>query len=551
MGRRRDVGRFELAAESALDGWAFKMGAVSQKPTYDETGWDRLVEFPLKASAFSLDKVSPPLRCYFQVKATQGESRRLRVKLSAIRHLCDLSEPAFLLLAKMCGEPEPERAWLIPIDEKLVARVHKRYRQLSVEPRAKGANRVEMSITPDDGQELRRPYPESLQALLLRHVGEDIDAYRERKAKWRRRVGYENGEMEFTVHIKHESADEAEEALVDAMLGLRTLDFVRSEHFDLRFGIRMPLTDSPTGPGWLTIRPSLFDRVRVSIATPGLPASELVVSGELATAAGLAPLIESGRLPRSAAMKARVGIPNLQEAYLDVVLDFVEERLQLYVREEYFKAEPRLLSEWVEFERVLSALGSGEPLSLGVHGDLYTYGSAMLPRADANLSAPLKIAGRIRRITEFTGKATQYVPLRASWSEMLGASAALERLALVMDTPEVLAFGFPPEVSLSRGEKGIAAMCMIRLGELIVFRPFAALGQVLDEPLDGADPEHLSLKVREAHLGNADYRKADEFSIATSNRLLQEFAEALSEAVNMKSWVIMENPLLAANVEHS
>lgn len=535
--------QYAALAEHELEGWALELGATPQRPTRDETGWDWLVEFPGTDLKGPRDKAPPALRCYFQVKSTVKDPASVAVKLSALKHLCDLAEPAFVLIVQKDKEGGTKRAWLVPVDSTLMGRVLRRCRELSVNEVEQLPNRVHLVLRGSDQQELRPPGPGSLWSAITAHVGNGVEAYRISKAQWRKTLGYEDGELEFVVHARHKSLEEAESALVDTMLGLRRLDFSSSEHYDPRFGLRVRLEGMPGGPGCLMVTPRSLEAVWVSIREGGDDGTAFVLEGEVAGPGGLSRLVSSGQLSRRAAMKLRVAIPTLEERYLDLVLDLAQGQLDFQVHEDFFRAEPRSLSEWFQFGKLLNALLSDQSLSVSVHGRRGDYGQGEAPSAPVDNPEARYVAATVARLESFVGDVVQYRQLAMSWSDVLRAGASLEHLDQLVNDPETVGLIFSPEASTRGGDSGMATICIVALGDHAVFRPVAIVGTIVLEPLPGAPPSTLSFLCTSVKLGDPDFRRRDDLPIEARSRILMTYAAKVADAVGRSSWIIMEDPL--------
>lgn len=532
-----------------LDGWAHKLGGLSHRPTPDETGWDRLLQFPQDVSEARLDRAPPLLNCFFQVKSSRSEKPRARLKLSAIKHLCDLAEPAFVALFQMGSGLDPERAWLIPIDEELMRKVLKRHRELSVNSGPRPPHKKWITIAGSRDRLLSPPYPESMRAAIDAHVGPDIESYRDRKAKWRRTLGYEDGNIEFTVLARYSSVKEANEALIDTLLGLGRFDFISSQQFDPRFGIRMKSERFPTGPGWLEVRPESQGMQRVRFFVEGESELDIILDGELATPRGIRNLILSGQLAEHDALKGRISIPALDRTFLDIVVHLSRRQLSIFLRGEYFQAEPRTLEEWFRFGDLLAILSSNRPVSVEIHGDAGSSGSgASLPALEDSGQAILmsQVIGILRR---FVGKVGVKAPIRASWQEVFGAGEALMKMRNVEDNPDILHVGISADVKADY-HKGLAGVFTLQFGDFTIYRPVAFRGKLIDAPPNlPKEPSHL-FSVEATFVGEAEYIRTSQFTDELISAELTKYAE-LVQGPSQFAWLIMLAPLVSADLENS
>lgn len=238
----RKVGRL---GESVFEQWTHQVGIVPNKVQQDETGWDFFIEFPQESAAQSvitlpLDKATPPLTCLIQVKSTENRAGRCPVKLSNWWRLVNNPVPTFFLVLEFDAEPNPQRAFLVHVDENYIGRVLKRLREIppGEEPKL---HKKTMQFTYDDQNALASLDGEGLAQAIRKHAGDNPLTYAEEKLQTLKRVGYEDvkGELNFSIMVPKDQIRDVHHYLVDFALGLIPSVEIRNwTYWDARFGIR-------------------------------------------------------------------------------------------------------------------------------------------------------------------------------------------------------------------------------------------------------------------------------------------------------------------------
>jgi hypothetical protein len=240
--KNRDVGEM---GESILKVWAAQVGMTANKVQQDKTGWDFLIEFPLIHETLPtitppLDKAIPPMRCLIQVKSTDNHKGRCPVKLSNWWRLVNELVPAFFLVLEFDSEPNPQRTFLVHVDEDYIGHVLKRLREIPLGEEPKLHKRT-MQFTYNDDNTLESLDGVGLERAIRKHAGKNPLTYAESKLQTLKRVGYEGvkGELRFDIIIPNNKISDVYEYLVDFGLGLiPSLEIRNFTFWDMRFGIR-------------------------------------------------------------------------------------------------------------------------------------------------------------------------------------------------------------------------------------------------------------------------------------------------------------------------
>lgn len=255
--------------EDALRQWAHEVGIVLNKSAdQDATGWDFILEWPLEHETLSpeapIDLAPSPLRCIIQVKATDRKISSWSVKLSNWLYLIRNPLPAFFLVVEFIHRSQCQNAYLVHVDEVYIAKVQKRLREISAQTKRPKLSRNTIRLSWDKENALTSLDGPGLQAAIVKHLPDGIDAYSRLKEKWCATVGYEAGRGEFKFTLTFPADLDIDQRLVDLDLGLITeVETEGGEFFDRRFDI--PVSMKKFGPGKLELLPSPPGRGRMVI----------------------------------------------------------------------------------------------------------------------------------------------------------------------------------------------------------------------------------------------------------------------------------------------
>lgn len=256
--------------EGVLRQWAHEVDIVLNKSAeQDATGWDFILEWPLEQEARSitpLDLAPSPLRCVIQVKSTDRNIRSWPVKLSNWLYLIRNPQPAFFLVLEFLKKSQCQNAYLIHVDERYIAKVQRRLREMSVSSKKRKLNKTTLEFAWDENDSLPSLDGPGLQAAIIKNLPGGIDAYVQRKAELCVSVGYESGRSEFKFKVNFPAHVDIDQLLVDFSLGIvPELDFESGEFFDRRFDIPVSLKKFEAG-GTLQLMPSPGLHGRIVIA---------------------------------------------------------------------------------------------------------------------------------------------------------------------------------------------------------------------------------------------------------------------------------------------
>lgn len=253
MSSKRDLGEL---GENILRVWATQRGISPTKATPDKNGWDFLLEIPPCEDKSSTCPCSS-IRCIVQVKSTDRRKVSHPINLSNWLRLINWEIPAFFLVFEFDRKDNPERAFLVHLDEHHIARALTRKRQLDVE-NEHSYHRHSLTLRYNEAHILTPLSCDGLISSICRYVGESPESYVRGKLRLRESLGYEqgNGIARITFPPNDLKEGEIETRIADLILGLQgSLKVEGVEIFESRFGIHSLKPTHTLGSGEILIEP--------------------------------------------------------------------------------------------------------------------------------------------------------------------------------------------------------------------------------------------------------------------------------------------------------
>jgi len=228
----RDLG---LMGESIFTKWCAEAGLIPNGSNVDKTGWDFYVEFPLSSCSDDIDKQSAPIECKIQVKATDKQDRKLPITLSNLIRMVKAPLPTFFIFIEFDGLSDPQRTYLVHVDDNLIENTLKRVRKVDQSDVDNNFNKRKMTVYYGDDNKLSSNSGHNLKHLIQSYIPDGMETYISLKQRLLSELGYEDGhtQMQFTT-----IGEENLQQLVDVSLGLENsvdINSVVARH--LRFGI--------------------------------------------------------------------------------------------------------------------------------------------------------------------------------------------------------------------------------------------------------------------------------------------------------------------------
>jgi hypothetical protein len=210
-------------------------GAVANRVSDDQNGWDLIIEFPQAITARPPDTTRPAITCLVQVKSSTGRTPSYRVKLSNALRFARHPLPCFIVKVEFREDGKTPHRWYLqhfwfPQIEKTLRTVREEHSRGNVD-----LNRHIITFQLKESEQVE---PERLVDQMLKTV-EAVPNYSTTKISYAEKVGYEKGSGVGSFSVQ---GDDAVMTLVDAMTGF-TDNVVEVENFTFipsRFGIPEP-----------------------------------------------------------------------------------------------------------------------------------------------------------------------------------------------------------------------------------------------------------------------------------------------------------------------
>jgi hypothetical protein len=240
----RDLGTM---GESTFNLWCADAGLYANGSKIDKTGWDFLVEFPFNSKLDPDIVHKSAIECRVQVKSTDDKKGKIPITLSNLRRLITAHMPSFFVFFEFDGLSSAQRAFVVHIDENLIAKVLKRLHEIEQSDKDNRFNKRKMTIHYNDSHLLDNLDGNSLKALFLSHIGNDMSDYIERKKTYLSTTGFEDGyaQINFTTE-----GEENLRKLIDVSIGIEKSVKIKSfVGTKTRFGIKSksPFVDAVNG----------------------------------------------------------------------------------------------------------------------------------------------------------------------------------------------------------------------------------------------------------------------------------------------------------------
>ncbi|MEK8020437.1 MAG: hypothetical protein VSS75_026515, partial [Candidatus Parabeggiatoa sp.] len=251
----RDLGEM---GESTFKLWCSSVGLVANASQIDKTGWDFWVEFP-----FSSDELIPqdmqlaPIECKVQVKATDGQRKKLQITVSNLKRLIRVQMPSFYCFIEYDGKNVAQSAYLVHVGKELIEKTLKRIRELEVNGKGSELHKKKITIHYSEEHRLNELTGECLKAKIESYISDGLEEYVKQKNILLNTLGFENGGGNFKVTISEENPLEK---MVDLTLGIRnSLNVSKFECYHQRFGIisKKPFVKAIEGEMFVNAKPDM------------------------------------------------------------------------------------------------------------------------------------------------------------------------------------------------------------------------------------------------------------------------------------------------------
>ncbi|AMJ76716.1 DUF4365 domain-containing protein [Alteromonas stellipolaris] len=201
----RDLGDL---GELHFNAWCSEVGLIANKSTKDKMGWDFIVEFPFSNEITGLQVHQSAPKCKVQVKATDGQERKLSISLSNLRKLAVDPLPCFYIFIEYDDANLPVRAFLRHVDPELIEKVLELVTT---------TDQKSYTVHYDESLLLAELTGESLSKKLKSYIG-NLSDYLNCKRNCLESAGYDEEHLKIKFDL---IGKENLEELIDVHLGLR------------------------------------------------------------------------------------------------------------------------------------------------------------------------------------------------------------------------------------------------------------------------------------------------------------------------------------------
>ena len=246
--------RFGILGELKLGELCSQSSMVSNPAKRDVYGFDNLVQLNFDHNAVAHDLVPAPTRAYVQAKATQKKSGSIGVRLTNWQHMIADPEPWFVFVCEVSATREVTDVYLVHINEHWMEKALRRLRKYSA--RGKPLGDREMVVTYGQSDRLQRIHGEVLRQRIRDAIGDDAEAYRERKKRFYATCGYSADAHRVTVRFPKKPMNEHYLDWTNVSLGLMSdLNVEHIKVMDQRFGEAIVKLESQGGKLSIRVNP--------------------------------------------------------------------------------------------------------------------------------------------------------------------------------------------------------------------------------------------------------------------------------------------------------
>lgn len=235
---------------------------VCNPSSYDRTGWDFIIEFPvLDSKPAALETRKKPLACLVQVKTMWEWNDRFKMRLTSAECLAKELKPAFICVLKFNKNLDISSMHLIHMADDPLSKILRRLRKCDID-NGRASNRATISMSASaDGRSIESS-GEALGEAILDACGCDLASYVDNKKKQLAEIGY--GPLAFSMQMNLETG--GYDHLVDWSLGLAgPMQAKKLKAADIRFGLRKVRDDMSGEVGSIRINPSPVDECSIAV----------------------------------------------------------------------------------------------------------------------------------------------------------------------------------------------------------------------------------------------------------------------------------------------
>ncbi|MBY6264209.1 hypothetical protein EI613_20130 [Azospirillum sp. 412522] len=240
------IKRLPRYAEIELQRLCAKAGALCHAVDEDESGWDRLIEFPEKVFLGPADMRPPRAVAYAQVKSVENGAPVCRVKLSNALRAAQSPQPWFIVLVTGETHNQPSKVFAVHVWDDLICRTLEAVRRAHNDRRSLHKCSLTIRFRSEDevGERLVQWMQEAIDAVQ--------PAYESSKRFINTTAGYEDGYGTGLLTVEGEDEEEILNNFLGLGTGLRVNNFTFTPS---RFGIPLSSPEIDISEGVVYIEP--------------------------------------------------------------------------------------------------------------------------------------------------------------------------------------------------------------------------------------------------------------------------------------------------------
>jgi len=253
------IKRLPRYAEIELQRLCAKAGALCHAVDEDESGWDRLIEFPEKDFLGPADMRPPRAVAYAQVKSVENGPPVCRVKLSNALRAAQSPQPWFVVLVTGETPSQPSKVFAVHVWDDLIRRTLEAVRRAHNGRRSLHKCSLTIRFQPED----------EVGERLVQWMQEAIDTvqpvYESSKRLINRTAGYEDGCGTGLLTVEGKDEEEILKNFLGLGAGLRINNFTFTPS---RFGIPLSAPEIDISEGIIYIEPHPRGDIEIRLRSP-------------------------------------------------------------------------------------------------------------------------------------------------------------------------------------------------------------------------------------------------------------------------------------------
>lgn len=221
---------------------------IANTADHDRAGWDYIVDFRLPTDGKGLDARPAPISARVQVKTQWDDQTAVKLRLTSAEHLVKHNGPSFICVLSVNSDLEFTGLRLIHCRGQVLELVLKRLRRAEAD--GEKPNQIDLHLNPSHYADQIPAHHEALRAALETVCSTNHLSYLQAKQAELNNLGFDTSFIDLKATFMG-----SEDDLVDAFLGLRSIDAKDVSATQKRFGISLPFEGIPMTQGTFLFEP--------------------------------------------------------------------------------------------------------------------------------------------------------------------------------------------------------------------------------------------------------------------------------------------------------